>query len=381
MSVDATAWAWRQIRDRGLSATQGLILVRVADHADQEGVCWPGVEGLAEWTGRNERTVRRCLDDFEERGMLRRERRENARGRGRRSDLIRLNMDGDQPDISPGRSDGDQPDISSRPTGHLEHDQPDISSRPYIDGRTTSRTVSENKRPPDGGPATVGKKPVTDREREIAQAALDAFNAQLGSSYTPLGYFAPIIRRVREESERRRVREEPDLGPSDHAGLVEVSFRKPWWRNDERPTPKVIYGNRAVFEGALERWKHAGEPVQVRAHCERSLTGAQQEKWDRAMGLVAKALPESTYQIWIRPLVAASATEDSVTVLAPARISGWVERRYSGLLADALSRAVGKPMRIEVKTATFADEEPGLSPPNGAAVEAAIASGERRAQE
>lgn len=356
MSVDATAWAWRQIRDQGLSATQGLILVRVADHADQDGVCWPGVEGLAEWTGRNERTVRRCLDDFEERGMLRRERRENARGRGRRSDLIRLNMDGDQPDISPGRSDGDQPDISSRPTGHPEHDQPDISSRPYIDGRTTSRTVSENKRPPDGGPATVGKKPVTDREREIAQAALDAFNAQLKSSYTPLGYFAPIIRRIREE---------PDLGPSDHAGLVEVSFRKPWWSNEERPTPKVIYGNRAVFEGALERWKYAGEPVQVRAHNERSLTDAQQEKWDQAMELVARSLPESTYQIWIAPLVAASATEDSVVALAPAQISGWVERRYSGLLADALSKAVGRPMRVEVKTATFIGDEPPIEPPRG----------------
>ena len=357
------------------------VLMALANRADEHGICWPGVADLAKRSKCGPRTVQRQLRKLEELGEL-----EvllgGGGGRGKtplywiklptldgevapdHPHYLRLRENGKGDRLTPisGAVKGDSPDTDTEPKRvtdqAIKGDNPGSKRVTAVTPETSIGNVNEpstNKRPGQG-PASVGKKAVTDREREIAQAALDAFNAQLKSSYTPLGYFAPIIRRIREE---------PDLGPSDHAGLVEVSFRKPWWSNEERPTPKVIYGNRAVFEGALERWKYAGEPVQVRAHNERSLTDAQQEKWDQAMAMIARSLPESTYQIWIAPLVAASATEDSVVALAPARISGWVERRYSGLLADALSKAVGRPMRVEVKTATFIGDEPPIEPPRG----------------
>jgi len=47
MSTEASSWAWRQ----RLTATQKLVLLALADHADHEGICWPGMVGVAKKQG------------------------------------------------------------------------------------------------------------------------------------------------------------------------------------------------------------------------------------------------------------------------------------------------------------------------------------------
>lgn len=128
MSVRATSWAWELARSGEIGGGLLLTLLRVADHADNEGICWPGEKSLAEYTGHDQRTVRRHLSRLEAEGHLRRERQGSEGGRGRGKDRILLHLD--QPDILSGEDPDVQPDISSASTGHSEHVQPDISSTP-----------------------------------------------------------------------------------------------------------------------------------------------------------------------------------------------------------------------------------------------------------
>jgi hypothetical protein len=70
MGLEATKWVWRQSRATGIPK---FVLLAIADHADKEGVAWPGVPRLAQMVGRSERTVQRCLEELELLGDLKRE--------------------------------------------------------------------------------------------------------------------------------------------------------------------------------------------------------------------------------------------------------------------------------------------------------------------
>jgi hypothetical protein len=63
MSVEASKWAWDQ---RGVSVSQKLVLLCLADHADDLGEnCWPGQKRIAMKTGMSVETVSRVLKFLE----------------------------------------------------------------------------------------------------------------------------------------------------------------------------------------------------------------------------------------------------------------------------------------------------------------------------
>lgn len=93
MSVRATTWAWEQGRLGAVKGGELLTLLRVADHADNDGICWPGQRSLADYTAQGETTVRGHLRRLEERGLLRSEVRQAGNGRGRAADRILLAID------------------------------------------------------------------------------------------------------------------------------------------------------------------------------------------------------------------------------------------------------------------------------------------------
>lgn len=70
MSVRASLWAWQQT---GLSPNTRLVLLALADHADHDGVCWPGRKHLAERVQIEERSVTRHLNALEEAKLIKRE--------------------------------------------------------------------------------------------------------------------------------------------------------------------------------------------------------------------------------------------------------------------------------------------------------------------
>jgi hypothetical protein len=71
MSRVARDWAWNC---RGLTPALRCILLALAEHADEEGRCWPSLTRLAALTEVDRRTVTRGLAGLEVRALVVRER-------------------------------------------------------------------------------------------------------------------------------------------------------------------------------------------------------------------------------------------------------------------------------------------------------------------
>lgn len=67
MSYKAYDWVWTH---KFGSPTAKLVMMAVAKHADENGMCWPRVRTLAEFCGISSRTVQRQLKEFERAGLL-----------------------------------------------------------------------------------------------------------------------------------------------------------------------------------------------------------------------------------------------------------------------------------------------------------------------
>lgn len=69
MSARAMAWAWEIIPDL-TTPIEKLVLLRLADRADPEGKCWPGVEKTARDLGVTETSIRRAVRGLINLGLL-----------------------------------------------------------------------------------------------------------------------------------------------------------------------------------------------------------------------------------------------------------------------------------------------------------------------
>jgi hypothetical protein len=81
--------AWALAIEHELTATERAVLLALADHANQDGQCFPSQQRLAKFTGAGERSVRRALKRLEEVDLITRSPRFDSRGH-RSSDLIEL---------------------------------------------------------------------------------------------------------------------------------------------------------------------------------------------------------------------------------------------------------------------------------------------------
>jgi Helix-turn-helix domain len=66
MSIDAINWAWGQ----PCSATQKLVLVALADHADHHGSCYPSIGRVASRCGLSRRAVQKAIRGLESARLL-----------------------------------------------------------------------------------------------------------------------------------------------------------------------------------------------------------------------------------------------------------------------------------------------------------------------
>ncbi len=66
MSLDATRWAW----DQKVKATQKIILLSLADRADEKHCCFPSIERLEIDTGLNRKTIMLSIKKLAEIGLL-----------------------------------------------------------------------------------------------------------------------------------------------------------------------------------------------------------------------------------------------------------------------------------------------------------------------
>lgn len=67
MSIKVSAWVWKHAKHRG---TQKLLLLALADFANDSGVCWPSVSSLADRIGEGERHIHRLIKELVASGDL-----------------------------------------------------------------------------------------------------------------------------------------------------------------------------------------------------------------------------------------------------------------------------------------------------------------------
>ena len=74
MSLEAITWAFRQ----SLSPSEKLVLLTLADYADDEDKCWPKQETLARRTGLTRPTIALKLKSLEEKSLIKRQHRQHT---------------------------------------------------------------------------------------------------------------------------------------------------------------------------------------------------------------------------------------------------------------------------------------------------------------
>lgn len=87
MTIRAMNWAWGV----ELSPSMKLVLLKLADRANDDGECWPGQTSIAKACGICERTLMRHIDALEEMGLLSRTKRRDDSGR-QSTNLYQLNL-------------------------------------------------------------------------------------------------------------------------------------------------------------------------------------------------------------------------------------------------------------------------------------------------
>jgi hypothetical protein len=102
MSIRAMNWVW-SLKLRPLPK---LILLALADAADNAGVCWPSIPTISGLTEVSDRTVQRQIEYFRSMGLLVTEPRFRKDG-SRTSNRYRLNLDSRGDAMSPGPGGGD----------------------------------------------------------------------------------------------------------------------------------------------------------------------------------------------------------------------------------------------------------------------------------
>ena len=112
MSVQAMTWAWKQQLPMGPKA----VLLAIANHADGEGVCYPGQARIADMVGCNDRSVRKFVKHLEDAGLI--ERRQRRRPDGSRTS-DEYHLIGYQPANGAGSQPANGAGSDPKPTGKL----------------------------------------------------------------------------------------------------------------------------------------------------------------------------------------------------------------------------------------------------------------------
>jgi predicted ArsR family transcriptional regulator len=89
VSVKASHWAWQQ----ALQPTHKVVLLALADHADDAGECWPSIGLLSRKVNVTARTVQRVVRDLQAAGLVGIEPQKRPGGRGATTNRYRLTID------------------------------------------------------------------------------------------------------------------------------------------------------------------------------------------------------------------------------------------------------------------------------------------------
>ena len=194
----------------GVTPTEMLLLLALADRANDDNVCWPGQASLAKKCNTTDRTVRRTLKALENKNLLKITHRQGE-GEGRKTNIYTLTLEG-QPDNLSGGATGQigkatgqsvrggqpdisdrQPDISGRATGHFKGgNRTQVSANTLVNTKEEPKEEPKDKKPDANFPDWLNmiswgefeqhrkeiKKPLTDLARTKLFQTLSALDHQ-----------------------------------------------------------------------------------------------------------------------------------------------------------------------------------------------------------
>lgn len=150
MTIRAMNWAWGV----ELQPAMKLVLLKLADRANDDGECWPGMEAVAEACGVSVRSVMRYVQDMEKMGLLIVHRRKGEKGQ-QQTNIYTLNMSWQPGDkLSPGEAEpGD-----NGSTNRVTTVSPQIRLKPYLE--TTEETTVVTSKLATSSPDPIVEDPI-----------------------------------------------------------------------------------------------------------------------------------------------------------------------------------------------------------------------------
>lgn len=221
MAGKVVGWAFEQARELDLSPTQRFVLVSYADNASEaEGKCWPDKEEIVEKTGYHQATVYRAIKELEGKDLI--VFTTDRKGR----DCVYLAV----------------PWFSQSAKGDSHSENENSQSAKGTNNKEPSKNRHKKKSPKKPPRKSVDGKVVTERELELTAVVVSLFNKAAGTELTVDPHLTPIVMRIREK---------PKYVEGHFARIIDAVFKgDQWWTG--APTPKIIFGNGAIFEQSIE---------------------------------------------------------------------------------------------------------------------------------
>jgi hypothetical protein len=224
-----SGWAWKQ----DLKGTDKLVLVALADNADDEGVCWPGQKFLAEKCGMTDRSVRTILTRLEEAHLIRRSPRFRRDG-SRSSDLIELAVAGPFSAPEDSSAGNTLPPVNHH--GGVGKDQGNLGDTATVVAREDAREL----------PAyTFNRKRVTKEEWRRVAHIMGKFNRTFGTSFgaKDKDMVSRVVMVLRSPAGAV-------LSDEDYERIIDNNAKAPWWGAETPDTIGVIFSPRAFPKAA-----------------------------------------------------------------------------------------------------------------------------------
>lgn len=267
MSVKVSSYVWDGCAAHGVKGTKLLVMLRLADFSNDEGICYPGIEKIAREIGAGRSTVTTAIGELESDGWL--TRKERRRGQRNDSNIYTLNV----PKLKAAALsfESHRPDSD---TSESDHSKSDTSGSERSESDCSENMKKGRSHPPEsGGDPSVnskqdpsGKKPTcqpaaqTDPEVLITDQAKDVLkhlNLVTGSRYQT------------SKSSLENIRARLHDGFTPEQLILTVDYLTAKWGNDlamsDYLRPSTLFGPSKFpgYQQSSNAWAKKGRPAYV----------------------------------------------------------------------------------------------------------------------
>ena len=219
MSVKIMSWAWSQ----KLEPTKKLILMALADYADDDGVCWPSMNRLADKCNVSRRTILRNINVLKDDGILsssHRHREDGSMSSSRYVIHAETQCDTLRQNVTPPCDTGVTP-----PATPVSHHEPSLES-PFRKERGRAGRIPENWLPsPDNILFAINEGFQENQVGRIADKFKDYWTAASGRNAAKKDWDATWRNWVRREAERVSVKKPERMGTMEAAQSILEDMR------------------------------------------------------------------------------------------------------------------------------------------------------------